>query len=117
MKSHEFIQAAADMLSAFGNKEQPQADITASSKLHQVEPELDDKTEQGGIFVAPLQAKLELLKKAVNVDSIYDEPGEDGDLTGHGADNEDDELNQLKKLSGINIAAIDEMASDEPLDV
>jgi hypothetical protein len=117
MKSHEFIQAAANMLAAFGDQQQaPQADITASGKLHQVEPEYDDHTEPGGIFVAPLQAKLELLKKAVNVDSIYDEEGEDSDLTGHGDDNED-ELDQIKKLSGINIAAVDEMASSEPLDV
>ena len=104
------------MLGAFGNKQQPQTDITASGKLHQVEPDLEDKTERGGIFVAPLQAKLELLKKAVNVDSIYDDQGEDNDLTGHGDDNED-ELDQIKKLSGINIAAVDEMASSEPLDV
>ena len=117
MKSHEFIQAAANMLAAFGNKEQQPADITVSGRLHQVEPELDDNTENVGLFVPPLQAKLELLKKAVDVDSIYDEHGEDNDLSGQGADNEDDELNQLKKLSGINIAAIDEMASDEPLDV
>ena len=61
MKSHEFIQAAANMLAAFGDKQEPEADITASGKLHQVEPELDDKTEKGGMFVPPLQAKLELL--------------------------------------------------------
>jgi hypothetical protein len=117
MKSAEFIQAAANMLAAFSNENQAPADITASGKLHQVEPDLDDHTENVGLFVPPLQAKLELLKKAVDVDSIYDEQGEDNDLSGHGADNEDDELGQLRKLSGINIAAIDEMASDEPLDV
>jgi len=117
MKSHEFIQAAADILAAAANANQePPVDITVSGRLHQIEPELDDNTENVGLFVPPLQAKLELLKKAVDVDSIYDEHGEDNDLSGHGADNED-ELNQLKKLSGINIAAIDEMASDEPLDV
>lgn len=117
MKSHEFIQAAAEMLNAFnGTQSAATPDITASGKLHAVEPEYNDNTERGGIFVAPLQAKLELLKKAVNVDSIYDETGEDNDLTGHGGDNED-ELDQIKKLSGINIAAIDDMASSEPLDV
>jgi hypothetical protein len=38
MKSHEFIQAAADMLAAFGNNEQQPADITVSGRLHQVDP-------------------------------------------------------------------------------
>lgn len=121
MKSHEFIQAAANMLAAMGGTANPTntADITASGKLHQVEPDLEDHTEQVGIFVSPLQAKLELLKKAVNVDSIYDEQGEDSDLTGHGADNEDngDELDQIKKLSGISAVVVDEAGSDEPLDV
>jgi len=117
MKSHEFIQAAADMLAAMGGTTQstPQADITASGKLHQVEPDLEDHTEQDGIFVSPLQAKLELLKKAVNVDSIYDEQGEDSDMTGHGDDNED-ELDQIKKLSGISAVVVDEAGSDEPFD-
>jgi hypothetical protein len=94
MKSHEFIQAAANMLSAFsGQQHTPQADITASGKLHQVEPELVDRTERGGIFVAPPQAELELLKKAVNIENIYDENIQDTE----------DELDQMKKLSGINL--------------
>ena len=105
MKSHEFIQAAADLLSAFGGSNAaPEIDLTASGKLHQVEPELDDKSETGNIFVAPLQAKLELLKKAVNVDNIYD-------------DQSQDELSQIKKLSGINPVVTDEAGTEEPLDV
>lgn len=105
MKSHEFIQAAADLLSAFGGSNvAPKIDITSSGKLHQVEPELDDKSETGNIFVAPLQAKLELLKKAVNVASIYD-------------DQDQGELSQIKKLSGINPVVTDEAGSEEPLDV
>lgn len=115
MKSHEFIKAALtqliDKLDDVAGQEAEQ-----SVELSPVEPEYKDNTEQGGVFVAPLQAKLELLKKAVDVDSIYDQGGQDNDLTGHGADNEDD-LDQLKKLSGINIVVADEAASDEPLDV
>ncbi len=41
MLSHEFIQAAANMLAAFGNNEQQPADITVSGRLHRVEPDLD----------------------------------------------------------------------------
>jgi hypothetical protein len=54
-------------------------------------------------FVPPLQAKIELLKKAVDVDSIYDQGG--------------DELSQMKKMAGINPVVADEAAGDEPLDV
>jgi hypothetical protein len=115
MKSSEFIQAAAALLGAMGGKEQQ--DIQPNrAVMTPIEVDNTDNTEPG-IFVPPLQAKLELLKKAVNVDSIYDEQGEDSDFTGHGADNEDDELDQLKKLSGINVVAVDEAGSDEPLDV
>jgi hypothetical protein len=118
MKSYEFIQAAANMLSALAQA--GKSDDSAqpnSAVMVQVEPEYDDKTEKTGVLVPPLQAKIELLKKAVNVDSIYDKTGEDSDMTGYGADNEDDELDQIRKLSGINPVVTDEAASDEPLDV
>ena len=54
-------------------------------------------------FVPPLQTKIELLKKAVDVDSIYDKGG--------------DELAQMKKMAGINPVVADEAGSDEPLDI
>jgi hypothetical protein len=100
MKSHEFIQAAVDMLAAFGNKEQRPADITVSGRLHQVEPELDDNTDTI-TMVAPLQQKLELLKKAVDVSSYYDEdqPGFDpGPTEGNKSDSE---LEEIKRLAGV----------------
>lgn len=75
----------------------------------------DDNTE-AGTFVPPLQAKIELLKKAVDVDSIYDQGGPDEQMTGQGDDNED-ELSQMKKRAGIHPVVADEAASDEPLDV
>ena len=115
MKSTEFIQAAAALLGALGGEQQQQDLQPNRAVMTPVDVDNTDNTESG-MFVPPLQAKLELLKKAVNVDSIYDEHGEDSDLTGHGADNED-ELDQLRKLSGINVVAVDEAGSDEPLDV
>ena len=100
MKSHEFIQAAADMLAAFGNNEQQPADITVSGRLHQVEPELDDYTDTR-TMVAPLQQKLELLKKAVDVNSYFDE-GEPGfDPGPNEGDKSDEELEEIKKLAGV----------------
>jgi NADPH:quinone reductase-like Zn-dependent oxidoreductase len=60
-----------------------------------------------GVFVPPLQAKIELLKKSVGVDSVYDNQG-------------GDELTRMKQMAGLgnsNLVAQDEAASDEPLDV
>ena len=100
MKSHEFIQAAANMLAAFGNNEQQPADITVSGRLHQVEPDLDDYTDTK-TMVAPLQQKLELLKKAVDVNSYFDE-GEPGfDPGPNEGDKSDEELEEIRKLAGV----------------
>lgn len=118
MRASEILRKLADVIdSAEGGQESSMgqapetpnhAELTAVSVDHQ------DGTEKGGTFVPPLQAKIELLKKSVDVDSIYDQTGPDEDLTGHGDDNED-ELSQMKKMAGI--AAKTELADDEPLDV
>ncbi len=100
MKSHEFIQAAADLLGAFGNKQEPAADITVSGRLHQVEPELDDNTDKK-TMVAPLQQKLELLKKAVDVSSYYDEGEPVFDPGPYEGDKTNEELEEIKRLAGV----------------
>lgn len=64
-------------------------------------------TSDSGTFVPPLQAKLELLKKSVGVDSVYDQCGPDEQLTGHGADNEQDDLARMKQMAGIHTASED----------
>lgn len=122
MKMSEILRQLSDMVAAAeqgqGDQHVAQTPGTAnqSAELTQVQVKNKDETEPGGVFVPPLQAKLELLKKSVNVDNVYDQSGEDGDLTGHGNDNED-EVARMKKLSGINTVVTDEAASDEPLDV
>ena len=51
------------------------------------------------IMLPPLQAKLELLKKATGIDNIYDDEGSS-------------ELNDIKKLTGIR-AVIQHEASED----
>jgi hypothetical protein len=53
-------------------------------------------------FIPPLQSKLEILKKSVGLDNVYDE--------------EPDELDQMKKRAGIPLAVQQAAADDEPLD-
>jgi len=72
-------------------------------KVDNEEPAAEQPQVAVTTFVPPLQAKIELLKKAVDVDSVYDQGG--------------DELAQMKKRAGINPVVADEAASDEPLDI
>ena len=111
MNISELLRKLADVIaSAEGDDSGPQsADLSPVKVDHQ-----DNTDTKTGVFVPPLQAKLELLKKSVNVDNVYDQGGPDEDLTGRGNDNEDDELQQVKRLSGI--VSTDEASSDEPLD-
>lgn len=112
MKASEILHGLAELLAGLENQQSAESPISKFTPANQ-EPE---GAQQAGTFVPPLQAKLELLKKAVNVDSIYDENGPDEDLTGYGADNEDD-LVRMRKMAGINPVVADEAASDDPLDI
>lgn len=109
MKSHEFIQAAIDMLSPTSSPE-PEgehiiggADIVIQNRPdeHEVEADHEDHTDKSKM-IAPLQQKLELLKRAVGVDNVYD--------------NEADELDQILKIAGVPTASIFDAGDDEPLD-
>lgn len=62
----------------------------------------DGQPDETTVFVSPLQQKLELLKKSVGVDNIYDNPEEQS---------ADDELEQIKKLSGLS-TVIQQMSND-----
>lgn len=127
MRASEILRNLADLIDRAevkqnNAKQAIQAVTPQQVPTHDQEPTLvavkvpnTDNTE-AGVFVPPLQAKLELLKKSVNVDSIYDQTGADEDLTGRGQDNED-ELDRVKKLSGVNVVAQDAAADDEPLDI
>lgn len=102
MKSHEFIQAAADLLGSmdsFGQRSEKPLQPNRAV-LMPVEPELDDNTDTK-TMVAPLQQKLELLKKAVDVNSYFDanNPGYDPG-PGEG-DKTKEELEEIKRLAGV----------------
>lgn len=92
------------MLGAFGSltPQQPAQDPVQQNQvaLVQVEPELDDQSDTS-TMVAPLQQKLELLKKAVDVDSYYDD-GQPGGQQSHAAEpGEIDPMDDMKRLAGI----------------
>lgn len=114
MKSHEFIQAAADMLAAMGGTAQQTTEPQQANRavLTPAEPEHnegDDVNTQS--MVAPLQQKLELLKKAVDVDNMYDNPERAGGEEESGSIG-GDEVDDMKRLAGIMVLGGD----DEPFE-
>ena len=80
-------------------------------------PDAPGNTEtDDSVFLPPLQQKQELLKRAVEVDNIYDDKladqtHEDSDLN---LDNNTDDLNAIKRNAGI--AGIMGLSDDEPMD-
>ena len=63
------------------------------------------------VMVPPLQLKLELLKRAVGVDNVYDDQRAD-----EVEDSHEDPLEALKKNAGIQAVVTHEMADDEPFE-
>ena len=92
MNIAEFLRQLADRLDKIeANKE---ADVLDKNTA---EPSDDDK------FIAPLQQKLELLKKGVGVESEFDDEGSN-------------ELDAIKKNAGISPAVVHIASDDEPLE-
>lgn len=73
----------------------------------------DESDSPDDVFVPPLQTKLELLKKAVGVDNVYDDgvAGDDNEVETPDQEG-DDALARMKKLAAIMTLGGD----DEPLD-
>lgn len=73
-------------------------------------------------MVPPLQLKLELLKRAVDVENIYSEDNCDQDpeasnyKTTPMSEEETQALENMKKAAGVNALIRNEMSDDEPLD-
>ena len=91
MKVADLLRKLADVIAAAESETAPEQ--PTGTELVQVEVPNDDESEPG-VFVPPLQAKLELLKKSVDVPNVYDREGE----------GEADELADIKKNAGITTA-------------
>ena len=112
-------------------------DVANGPDVQIAEPELEDHADQE-TMIPPLQQKIELLKKAVDVDSFYDDEPDAQDtktlstpvnvtlnvpqgqsdtkieLT---VNNQSmDEVDQIKQLAGVPVATIFDAGDDEPLD-
>lgn len=113
MRAAEILRQMADMIDS---KSQPtqQHSHTDSDLI----PVPDD------VFLPPLQAKYELLKKAVGVDNTFDENvgkvSADPEASNHKvtpmSSEESDALARMKKAAGVNALITTELSDDEPLE-
>lgn len=127
MRASEILRGLADLIDNVeqgGEQQQPQAAIATSTEIEQpkahlavVDVDNQDDTDKT-TMVPPLQQKIELLKKSVNVDNEFDQGFDQVDQEQKG-EQEVDELAVIKKNAGINPQQIaqHELAKDEPLDI
>ena len=98
MKMADILRNLADKLDGIeqgGETEQP------SNMDQTTEPE-EQELDDNPVMVPPLQAKLELLKKASGVDNVYGTNGSD-------------ELDDIKKLTGIKAVVQHEAGEDNDI--
>ena len=123
MKIGEILRALADTIEQHGTGEdntvQPDAAVVVEPETGEVVNRGGEAEQPDGIMIPPLQLKIELLKKAVDVDNVYDHTAE---LDAYDVAQEipapiqEDEIVALRRAAGLNPAVIQELANDEPLD-
>ena len=101
MKAAEILRKLADLIDG----QSQEADSTQVVGLAPVEVDNTDNTETT-TMVPPLQAKLELLKKATGVENHYDEETPCDSA-------EDAELALMKQRAGIPVVAVHELGDDD----
>jgi hypothetical protein len=124
MKLSEILRALVTTI----EQHETENDATAQPAAVMVEPEdsgevvgqSGEAEQPDGIMIPPLQLKIELLKRAVDVDNVYDHTAESD---AYDAEQEiphtpikEDEIMALRRAAGLNPAVIQELANDEPLD-
>lgn len=123
MRFEEILRALADTIEQHGTGEdtavQPEVAAVVEPEAGKVVNRSGEAEQPDGIMIPPLQLKIELLKKAVDVDNVYDHTAE---LDAYDVAQEipapiqEDEIVALRRAAGLNPAVIQELANDEPLD-
>ena len=118
MKISDIFRKIADVIDHEEHAGRPDAAIQNPAELSAASAGLPvdhvDNADAGAddeVFVPPLQRKLELLKRAVGVDNVYDDQRAD-EVEG----NNDDALAALKRNAGLAAVVQSEAADDEPLE-
>jgi hypothetical protein len=129
MKISDIFRTLADAIDQEQNPGSPDPSLQNPAVLAQVDagpygdgvdaPDNADAGADDEVYVPPLQLKLELLKRAVGVDNIYDEGEARADDVEqpvqhdhHGHDGHTDELVRMKQLAAIQTLSDDEVFDD-----
>jgi hypothetical protein len=114
MKAAEILRKLADLIDSHSDEGQVERPVNTVPHA-ELEPVEVDNTEGGeaSTMIPPLQAKLELLKKSVGVDNVYDR--EDCDCGCDPCECSPDELDTIKKHAGIPVIAQHEAAEDNDI--
>lgn len=115
MKVNDILQQLANFVNNQHSAKEPGSDVQTNAEGQELAKEPED------LFVPPLQQKIELLKKAVGVENIYDEDQEarvaEEEAAKQVTPEEEDELARMKRAAGIPAAAvIQELSNDEVFD-
>ena len=120
MKIADLLRRVADAVDQEQNAARPDEQIQNPAELNSVDvglpvavPDNQDAGSEDDLMVPPLQLKMELLKRAVDVDNIYD-AGEPRADQAH--ENQTDEIAVLRRNAGVPVAAVMELSNDELLD-
>jgi hypothetical protein len=115
MKVNDILQQLADFVNNRHSAQEPEHNVQHNVQGQELAQQPED------LFVPPLQQKIELLKKAVGVENIYDEDqqarAEEEAEAKMPTIEEEDALARMKRAAGIPSAAVvQELSNDEVLD-
>ena len=120
MKIAELLRRVADAVEQEQDPGRPDDGVQNPAELEPIQvgvavdtPCNQDASADDELYVPPLQLKMELLTRAVDVDNIYDEGAPRADQA---HENQHDEVAVLKRNAGIPVAAVMELSNDELLD-
>jgi len=101
MKTSELLRSLADLIASTeqGGEGAPQ---TAQDLMAPVEPESNSQEPALTTMVPPLQQNLEILKKSAGMDNAF-------------GDQESNELDDIKKLTGIKAVMQQEASEDNDI--
>jgi len=125
MKSSEILGALRDLVDKIAQgDETPAVNVYPAEKrfvsvdVPKTPEDLADKEHNKeaplDTMVPPLQQKMELLKRAVDIDNVFD--GTSVDKTTNGQEDYKSEIATIQKNAGVPTAAIMALTDEEPLD-
>ena len=109
MKAAEILRKLADVIDQHSSEESRPSNSVPHAELAPVAVDNTDNTETA-TMIAPLQQKLELLKK-----SVENQTCSTCGASPCGCDGEEDELSFIKRAAGVPVAVIDATAEDNDI--